>query len=111
MFGLDIQQDSASLQGLMSLCPQFDTLYPTLSAYDHVLFYIKFRGEYRSLSRLQLHELIMEKLKSVDLDVVAHKAAKTFSGGMKRRLSLCLSTISKSSRIVFLDEPTTGQSI
>jgi ABC-type multidrug transport system ATPase subunit len=109
MFGMDIQQDSTALQGLMSLCPQFDTLYPTLSAYDHVLFYLKFRGEYRSSTKAFLDNLIMEKLKSVDLDHVAHKAAKTFSGGMKRRLSLCLSTLSMTSRIIFLDEPTTGK--
>jgi ABC-type multidrug transport system ATPase subunit len=108
MFGYDIQADIDVLQGLMSLCPQFDTLYPGLTAYQHLDFYLKFRGEYKHLTKTELNDFILSKLKEVDLDMVAHQTAGTFSGGMKRRLSLCLATLSRSARIVFLDEPSSG---
>ena len=38
---------------------------------------------------------------------VRNAVAKTYSGGMKRRLSIALATIGEP-KIVFLDEPTTG---
>lgn len=48
-----------------------------------------------------------EKLTSVNLLEVANDRVKTFSGGMKRRLSILLSTIGNQ-KVIFLDEPTTG---
>lgn len=38
---------------------------------------------------------------------VRHARAQTYSGGMKRRLSLVISTIGDP-KIIFMDEPTTG---
>eukprot|EP01052_Picozoa_sp_SAG31_P019457 SAG31_NODE_1418_length_8439_cov_20.075540_4_plen_324_part_00 len=49
----------------------------------------------------------MEALSSVNLAKVARKAAGTFSGGMKRRLSVAISLIGSPS-VVFMDEPSTG---
>jgi ABC-type multidrug transport system ATPase subunit len=51
--------------------------------------------------------LITERLQAVNLDQVADNRVYTFSGGMKRRLSLIISTIGDPD-IMFLDEPTTG---
>ncbi|KAJ3414934.1 hypothetical protein HDV05_005883 [Chytridiales sp. JEL 0842] len=109
MFGYDIREDTDRLQSMISLCPQFDTLYPNLTAFQHIQFYLSFRGEWSSRKDAPFGpEFALRKLKEVDLDTVAHKQAGTFSGGMKRRLSLCLATLSRSAKIVFLDEPTTG---
>ena len=54
-----------------------------------------------------LDEMVQKWLESVDLDLVQHQYSQEFSGGMKRRLSLALSTIGGRPLIV-LDEPTTG---
>ena len=43
----------------------------------------------------------------MDLSYVASRPAGTYSGGMKRRLSVACSLISDP-RVVYLDEPTTG---
>jgi len=51
--------------------------------------------------------MIEEKLKQVFLTDVGNKQAGTFSGGMKRRLSVAISTIGDP-KIIFMDEPTTG---
>ncbi|ORY44747.1 hypothetical protein BCR33DRAFT_765803 [Rhizoclosmatium globosum] len=107
MFGLDIREDAAKLQSLMSLCPQFDVLYSSLSPYQHLQFYYMFRGD-RFSSKAALNQKIMDKLEAVNLADVAHVPCSRFSGGMKRRLSLCLATIAENAKIIFLDEPTTG---
>ena len=50
---------------------------------------------------------VKEKLMEVNLLDQANHEVRTFSGGMKRRLSILLSTIGDP-KVIFLDEPTTG---
>ncbi|TPX73305.1 hypothetical protein CcCBS67573_g05432 [Chytriomyces confervae] len=108
MFGMDIREDSNELQNMMSLCPQFDVLYPSLTPNQHLQFYYSFRGDHKGFTKAQMKELFFAKLSAVNLADVADVPCGRFSGGMKRRLSLCLATVAESAKIVFLDEPTTG---
>ena len=55
----------------------------------------------------RIPELIKERLESVKLWEVATAQVRTFSGGMKRRLSVAISGIGDP-KIVIMDEPTTG---
>lgn len=48
-----------------------------------------------------------DRLKDVDLNHVKDAQISTFSGGMKRRVSLAISAIGNP-KIIILDEPTTG---
>ena len=48
-----------------------------------------------------------EILERFDLAEAAHRVAKTYSGGMRRRLDLGASLVGKP-KVLFLDEPTTG---
>ena len=52
-------------------------------------------------------KFIFKKLNDVNLKKVAFNRVGTYSGGMKRRLSIILATIGEPD-IIFLDEPTTG---
>jgi ABC-2 type transport system ATP-binding protein len=49
----------------------------------------------------------VELLDRFDLEDAADRPAKTYSGGMQRRLDLALSLVSRPA-VLFLDEPTTG---
>ncbi|KAJ3125721.1 hypothetical protein HK100_010631 [Physocladia obscura] len=108
MFGMDMREDTNSLQNMMALCPQFDILYTSLTPNQHLKLYYDFRGEHKGVSKKKLKEIFAEKLAAVNLENVADVPCSRFSGGMKRRLSLCLATVAESAKIVFLDEPTTG---
>jgi ABC-type multidrug transport system ATPase subunit len=56
-----------------------------------------------------IRALTKERLQAVRLWEVRHKPARTYSGGMKRRLSVIIATLGDP-KVVFLDEPTTGKS-
>jgi len=87
----------------VSLCPQFDILWPTLSVYEH----LKFFGLFRGLYGIQLEHNIAEVLSSTNLTKQQDQTISTLSGGMKRRCSLGISLIGNI-EVVFLDEPSTG---
>lgn len=87
----------------MGLCKQDDYLWPNLSAKEHLALFAGLRG----VEKGELDGVVQKWLESVDLDSVQLQYAGTYSGGMKRRLSVALATIGDQPFII-LDEPTTG---
>ncbi|KAJ7956361.1 ABC transporter A family protein [Quillaja saponaria] len=103
--GLDIQTQMDKIYTSMGVCPQHDLLWETLTGREHLLFY----GRLKNLKGSALTEAVEESLKSVDLfnGGVPDKQAGTYSGGMKRRLSVAISLIGDP-KVVYMDEPSTG---
>jgi ABC-type multidrug transport system ATPase subunit len=103
VYGMDIRNDQNGIRKVMGACPQHDVLYDTMTAREHCWVY----GLIKGLRGQALQAEIEERLKDVGLWSVRDKASSTFSGGMKRRLSVAISFIGNP-QIVLLDEPTTG---
>ncbi|KFK39851.1 hypothetical protein AALP_AA3G296400 [Arabis alpina] len=103
--GLDICKDMDRAYTSMGVCPQHDLLWETLTGREHLLFY----GRLKNLKGSDLNQAVEESLKSVNLfrEGVADKPSGTYSGGMKRRLSVAISLIG-SPKVVYMDEPSTG---
>ncbi|KAI3974176.1 hypothetical protein MKX01_033427 [Papaver californicum] len=103
--GLDIATEMDEIYSSMGVCPQHDLLWECLTAREHLLFY----GRLKNLKNSALTVAVEESLKSVYLfhGGVADKQAQTYSGGMKRRLSVAISLIGDP-KIVYMDEPSTG---
>jgi ABC-2 type transport system ATP-binding protein len=64
-------------------------------------------GRLRHLSRAEAQTRARELLARFDLTGHAARRVKTYSGGMRRKIDLAMSLISRPS-VLFLDEPTTG---
>jgi ABC-2 type transport system ATP-binding protein len=101
--GLDIMDNLNEIKHRLSFVPQDTALYPTLTARENLSFF----GSMQGLSGSSLHLRIEECLAISDLNNYADSRVDTFSGGMKRRLSLVIGLVNKPD-ILFLDEPTVG---
>ena len=83
---------------------QADLLWDELSAAEHVALYARMKG----VPGATLDAHVAELLALVGLADVADDAVATFSGGMKRRLSIAAAVTGRGTRFLALDEPTAG---
>lgn len=103
--GRDIRSDMEDIYGIMGVCPQDNLLWARLTACEHLHFY----GRLKNLTGPELAAAVEAGLRAVNLwnGGVADKEVRTFSGGMKRRLSVAISLIGNP-KVVYMDEPSTG---
>jgi len=99
-----VKKSSSAVQSELGICPQHDILYKDLSAMEHLRLYSGIKG---AKSCPELEEILINRLKAVQLYTVKDARAGTYSGGMKRRLSMIIATIGDPN-VILLDEPTTG---
>jgi ABC-type multidrug transport system ATPase subunit len=101
--GLPIDLEMDEIQRRIGVCSQHDTLWPALTAEEHLTLFCRLRGLWGAALRAEVAAL----LDAVELTSVARKRTGTFSGGMQRRLSVAIAAVGKPA-VLFLDEPTTG---
>jgi len=87
----------------LGVVPQEIAVYEDLTARDNLSFW----GSLYGLSGTELTHRIDETLSRVGLAERAGDKVKTFSGGMKRRLNLCMGLLHRP-KFLLLDEPTVG---
>ncbi|XP_008589246.1 PREDICTED: ATP-binding cassette sub-family A member 12 [Galeopterus variegatus] len=105
VYGKDIKTDLDSVRKNMGVCMQHDVLFSYLTTKEHLLLYGSIKVPH--WTRKQLHEEVKRTLKDTGLYSHRHKRVGTLSGGMKRKLSISIALIG-GSRVVILDEPSTG---
>ncbi|KAE9601964.1 putative molybdate-transporting ATPase [Lupinus albus] len=103
--GLDIRTEMNQIYTQLGVCPQYDLLWGSLTGREHLLFY----GRLKNLKGSALTKAVEESLMSLNIfhGGVADKPAGSYSGGMKRRLSVAISLIGDP-KVVYMDEPSTG---
>lgn len=82
---------------------QSDALYQNLSGKENLEFF----GALYGLRKKVLQQSMEKALDLVKLAEHQHKLVKSYSGGMKRRLSLALAILHQP-QVLILDEPTVG---
>jgi ABC-2 type transport system ATP-binding protein len=101
--GLDVVADADALRGRIGLAGQYAAVDDNLTGVENLVMVGRLYGERRGAARRRAHEL----LERFDLVEAGGRVAKTYSGGMRRRLDLAAALVARPP-VLFLDEPTTG---
>ena len=103
VFGRDVVHDPAGVRELLGLTGQFAAVDEILTGRENLQMF----GRLFDLSAEEARRRANELLERFDLADAADRQARTYSGGMRRRLDLASSLLTRP-RVLFLDEPTTG---
>lgn len=101
--GYDVKHEADGVRGVIGLTGQYAAVDEYLTGYENLVM----MGRLYHLSKADSIRRAKELLEQFDLTEASSRAAKTYSGGMRRRLDLAASLIA-TPPIIFLDEPTTG---
>ena len=101
--GLDVVKDAAALRSQIGLAGQYAAVDENLSGFEN----LEMVGRLYHLGRGPSRERARELLERFELTDAADRLAKTYSGGMRRRLDLAAALVARPP-VLFLDEPTTG---
>jgi daunorubicin resistance ABC transporter ATP-binding subunit len=101
--GLDVVTHAAEVKRRIGVAAQDATIDETLTGRQNLVMIGRLSGMPRREARARARDL----LDRFDLDGAADRMAKTYSGGMRRRLDLAASLVMRPP-VLFLDEPTTG---
>lgn len=101
--GLDVVKDAEELRFRIGLAGQSAAVDENLTGLEN----LELVGRLYHLSKEEARSRGTDVLERFDLADAADRPAKTYSGGMRRRLDLAASLVGRPD-VLFLDEPTTG---
>jgi ABC-2 type transport system ATP-binding protein len=101
--GLDVVEHAAKLRARIGLAGQYAAIDENLTGVENLVMVGRLYGERRRAARARAREL----LERFGLGDAGDRVAKTYSGGMRRRLDLAAALVAHPP-VLFLDEPTTG---
>ena len=90
----------------LGICPQHDVLFGQLTIREHLEMFCIFKG----YSSGNIDEEINKTLHDFELDNIQNITAENLSAGQRRKLSIAIALVG-GSKIIFLDEPSSGMDI
>ena len=103
IFGHDVRSEGHAVRQLIGVTGQYASVDENLTARENLWLF----GRLQGLSSKKAHSTGDDLLAQFDLTEAARRPISQFSGGMRRRLDLAASLITRPA-LIFLDEPTTG---
>jgi ABC-2 type transport system ATP-binding protein len=103
VLGLDVARDAAAVRRKVSVTGQYASIDEDLTGHENLVLVSRLLGMSWAGARQRATEL----LAAFTLTEAANRQVRTFSGGMRRRIDIAASLVTRP-EILFLDEPTTG---
>ncbi len=103
VLGLDVARDAAAVRRKVSLTGQYASVDEDLTGHENLVLVSRLLG----MPWADARERATELLAAFSLSEAANRQVRTFSGGMRRRIDIAASLVTRP-EILFLDEPTTG---
>ena len=103
IFGHDVRTEGHAVRQLIGVTGQYASVDENLTGSENLWMF----GRLLGLSSRKARGIADDLLAQFDLTEAAHRPISQFSGGMRRRLDLAASLITRPA-LIFLDEPTTG---
>jgi len=103
VFGHDVAREGHAVRQLIGVTGQFASVDENLTGAENLWMF----GRLQGLPSKEARRTAEELLAAFDLTEAADRPLSQFSGGMRRRLDLAASLITRPA-LLFLDEPTTG---
>jgi ABC-2 type transport system ATP-binding protein len=101
--GYDVVKEAEAVKKVIGAMPQEFLLFAYPTVWEHIYWFGMLKGLSRSEAARQARELIHE----FGLGDYQKQTIERLSGGMKRRVMICVAMIGNA-KILLLDEPTTG---
>ncbi len=101
--GHDVVLEPDAVRAAIGVTGQFSAVDALLTGEEN----LRLMADLRHLGRRAGRHRVAELLEQFELTEAARQPLATYSGGMRRRLDLAMTLVSRP-QIVFLDEPTTG---
>lgn len=101
--GIDVVQDPRRVRNRIGLTGQYAAVDERLTAREN----LELIGRFFRMSSGDARARAAELLERFDLSDAADRVVRGFSGGMRRRIDISMSLVSRPV-VLFLDEPTTG---
>lgn len=99
----EITAMGATYRNMLGYLPQDFGYYPNYTTMEFMLYMAALKGIPRNIAVKRIKKL----LTTVDLNHVASKRIRTFSGGMKQRVGIAQALLNNP-KVLILDEPTAG---
>jgi daunorubicin/doxorubicin transport system ATP-binding protein len=103
VFGVDVAREPHRIRQLVGVTGQYASVDEDLTATENLWLFGRLQGLRSADARASAKRLLGQ----FGLEDAANKPISQFSGGMRRRLDLAASLITRPP-LIFLDEPTTG---
>jgi ABC-2 type transport system ATP-binding protein len=103
VFGVDVAREPHRVRQLVGVTGQYASVDEDLTATENLWLFGRLQGLRSAAARATARDLLAQ----FGLEEAADKPISQFSGGMRRRLDLAASLITRPP-LIFLDEPTTG---